>query len=306
MQTNTVSLQHLAERAKQAHYGTSFSPEERGKQMIKGYEEELNSDLEAIKDATHEAKEQYKQRYIKFLGAYMSAKSRIVSPMISGPSNFPVRRMEKYNNWERSAYDKFQEFRDKALNGIKKQIERDKPEEQKNDEAWQKIERNILRTAQTIMDIDNGINRHSSRPLFVSSITGLIQRMAKNGQAEHVKKSIELIRQINGTHLKPIITERNEIFSLIEKAEAVQETKKDEANREPDSYPFEGGEVVLNYPENRVQIKHDKKPTPEVIAKLKAAGCKWSPRNMAWQLFLHNQAIYKANEMTGANIPYQK
>ena len=124
-------LQHLLRSAINAHRGTSFSPEKRGEQMIKDYEELLQDDLKQISEADNETKGTYKARFIKYLGAYISAKSRIISPMISGPSNFPVRRMQKYNNWEDNAYKAFSEFREKAITGIKKQIQRDKPEEQK-------------------------------------------------------------------------------------------------------------------------------------------------------------------------------
>lgn len=300
-------LQHLLKAAINAHRGTSFSPEERGKHMIKDYEELLQDDLNQISEADSETKETYKARFIKYLNAYISARSRIISPMISGPSNFPTRRMQKYNNWEDNAYKAFNEFRSKALNGISKQIQRDKPEEQKQDEAWKKIEREILSSAGTIMEIDNGINTYLARPLFVSSITGFIKRMAANGQIDHVKKSIELIRQLNAKHIKPIITEKNSIFTLLEVAEAAAETKRDEANRENQIFEFEGGEVVLNYEIDRVQITHHQKPTKEHLNELKAKGLttfNFSFQNTAWQRKITRDAISAACRITGAEIPY--
>lgn len=306
-QPTATHLQHLLKSAINAHRGTSFSPEKRGEQLIKDYDEQLTNDLEQIKEATSEVKETYKSRYIKHLNAWLSAKSRIVSTMISGGSNFPVRRMQKYNGWEDNAYKAFSEFRDKALNGIKKQIQRDKPEEQKQDEAWKSIERNILSSAGTIMDIDNGVNTWSARQLFVSSITGFINRMAKNGQAEHVKKAIELIRLLNSKHTKPIITEKNSIFKLVEVAEAAAETKRDAANRENQIFEFEGGEVVLNYEIDRVQITHHQKPTKEHLNELKAKGLNtfnFSFQNTAWQRKITRDAIAAACRITGATIPY--
>lgn len=299
-------LQHLLKSAINAHRGTSFSPEERGKHMIKDYEELLQDDLNQISEASSETKETYKARFIKYLNAYISARSRIISPMISGPSNFPTRRMQKYNNWEDNAFKAFNEFRSKALNGISKQIQRDKPEEQKQDEAWKKIEREILSSAGTIMEIDNGHSPYT-RSLFVNSITGFIKRMAKNGQTEHVKKAIELIRLLNSKHTKPIITEKNSIFTLCEVAEAAAETKRDEANRENQIFEFEGGEVVLNYEIDRVQITHHQKPTKEHLNDLKAKGLNtfnFSFQNTAWQRKITRDAISAACRITGAEIPY--
>ena len=299
-------LQHLLKAAINAHRGTSFSPEKRGEQLIKDYDEQLANDLEQIKEATAETKETYKSRYIKHLNAWLAAKSRIVSTMISGGSNFPVRRMQKYNGWEDNAYKHFQEFRTKALTGIKKQIERDKPEEQKQDEAWKSIEKSILSSAAAIIGIDNG-EKGLTRSLFVNSITGLIKRMAENGQTGHVKKAIDLIRLLNGKYAKPIITEKNSIFTLLEVAEAAAETKRDEANRETQIFEFEGGEVVLNYEIDRVQITHHQKPTKEHLNELKAKGLNtfnFSFQNTAWQRKITRDAISAACRITGAEIPY--
>lgn len=294
-------LEQLYKSAYEAYRGTSFDPEKRATQTIKDYEEQLQSDLNEIAAASAEIKEQYKQRFIKFFSAWLASRSRIISPMISGPSNFPTRRMQKYGNWEDNAYNRFSEFRDKALTGIKKQIERDKPEEQKQDEAWQKIEREIMRTAGTIAAIDNGTERGLARPLFVSSLTGFIKRLAANGQTEHVKKAIELIRQINSTG-KPIITEKNSIFSLVETAQAVEEIKHDRLNRESDSFNFEGGEVVINYEADRIQIFFTNRPTREELTAWKAKGLNsfnWSPSNNAWQRKITTNAIWATEKMLG-------
>lgn len=306
-QPTTGPLEHLLRSAISAHSGTSFSPEKRGRQMIDDYEGLLKADLEQIKEAAGEVKQQYQSRFIKFLSAYIGSRGRIVSPMISGPSNFPVRRMEKYRNWEDNAYRRFNEFRDKAINGILKQIQRDKSPEQKSAEAWASIQKTILSSTATIIAIDKGINTYSARPLFVSSITGFITRLAKNGQTEHVKKAIELIRQLNKDNIKPIITEKNSIFSLVDVAQAAEEIKTDAANRENVEYIFEGGKVVLNYEIERVQIIHDQKPTRQQLDELKAKGLNkynFSPSNLAWQRKLTRAAIYDTNQLLNINIPY--
>lgn len=304
--TTTVSLQHLSDKARLAHYGTSFSPEKRGEQMIKDYEELLISDLEQIKDAPAEVINNYKERFISHLTHYMGAKSRCISPMIAGPSNFPTERMKKYNNWEDSAYNKFQEFREKALKAICKKIEADKPEQQKQDETWARIEKGLLSSIQTIIDIDNGINTYSARQLFVSSITGLIKRMAKNGQTYHVKKAIELIQQVNSTSKKPIITPKNSIFNLMTTAEAIEETKADNKNKESDIYKFDGGEVHINYQDERIQLKYDAERVPyDLYKKLtKELHFRHSRQNNAFQLYINNQSIHKVNQFLGITIPY--
>jgi hypothetical protein len=302
-----VSLEHLLKAAKQAHSGTSFSPEKRGEDMIKSYEELLTADLEQISAASTAIKEQYRERFTKHLSHFIAAKSRIISPMISGPSNFPTARMKKYNNWEENAYKKFEHFRSKALAGIKKQIELSKPHEQKIDEAWQLIESKILYSARVIVGIDNGTEPYT-RALFVSGITGLITRLANNGHSEHVRRALELIRKLNSAHTKPIVTERNAIFKLAVAAAVVADKKETQANKESDSYPFAGGVVLINYQDERIQVKYDVDRVPaELYQKLtRELHFRHSRTNKAFQLYINNQSINKVNQFLGLQIPYLK
>lgn len=315
METNTAviteqtPLQHLLRSAIDAHRGTSFSPEVRGKQFITDYENLLADDLRRIGAAKDDVKQVYQERFIHHLRGYMNAKSRIMSTMITGGSNFPVRRMQKYNKWEENAYKRFNEYRTKAITGIQKQIEREKPAEQKQDEEWEIIRKGIMRSAYTIIDIDNGNDEISTRSLFVSSITGVIKRLAANGKKSHVEKAIALIRDLNAKNKKPLITEKNSIFSLDSIIEAAVETKTDLAKRENTEYPFtalNGGNVVLNYEEDRIQIMFDEKPTKQQLIEYKNQGLntfRWSPTNEAWQRQLTRNAIWFTNRMLGTEIP---
>ncbi len=297
-----VNLQPLLQAATRAHNGTSFDPEKRGAQMIKEYTNILQGDLELISGATDEVKELYISRFTKYLGAYISARSRIVSPMISGGSNFPVRQQQKYHRWEDSTYNKFKEFRNKAINGIQKQIERDKPQEQKEREVWQSIKATVLDKITTIVSIDTGVNTYTSRQLIVSNLTSFIKRLAANGQTDHVKKVIALIQEVNETAVKPIATPNNAIFSLVDIATAQEEKKHDQAKQENKTFDFNGGQVIINYEIDRVQIKHETKPAPEVITSLKKNAFKWSPSQGVWQRQLTMNAVRASNQLTGLKL----
>jgi hypothetical protein len=69
------------------------------------------------------------------------------------------------------------------------------------------------------------------------------------------------------------------------------------------SYEFEGGNIELNYGDDRLQVFFDRKPDPETISKLKSNGFKWSPTNVAWQRQLTDNAISTANYLFGTSIP---
>lgn len=170
------------------------------------------------------------------------------------------------------------------------------------EENWLRIKKEILDKAATIISIDEGINTYTSRHLIVSNLVGFIQRIAKNGQTEHTKRAIELIREINSKFPKPIVTEKNSIFSLVETAQKVQEKAEEIANKENKEFNFNGGVVILNYEMDRLQIKHDTKPAPEVIQALKKNAFKWSPSQGVWQRQLTRNAAYASNLITGLKL----
>ena len=68
-----------------------------------------------------------------------------------------------------------------------------------------------MSTASTIIGIDNGTEKGYDRRLFVSSLTGFVKRLAKNGQHSHVIKALDLIKELNEKNEKPLISENNGI-----------------------------------------------------------------------------------------------
>ena len=62
-------------------------------------------------------------------------------------------------------------------------------------------------------------------------------------------------------------------------------------------WTFDGGEVVANSEENRLQILFDEKPDEQKRSALKGNGFKWSPSQGAWQRQLNDNAIYAASRM---------
>lgn len=71
------------------------------------------------------------------------------------------------------------------------------------------------------------------------------------------------------------------------------------ANHVTTKTPFEGGTIVDNVEENRLQILFSEKPEAETRAKLKSHGFRWSPRAGAWQRMRSNSATYYAKMICG-------
>lgn len=282
-----ISLEEYWEAAYRAFYWSSFDPERSGERTIISYENELNNDL---KDMPVEQHERYINNYKKYFSAWLHAHSDCASSAITGGSGFNTRRAEKANSRERARMGDFIEWRERALKAIAKHIEDSKPEEVKRAEVWAKLEESIRDSAATIEGINKGTVRGYNKALFVSSIYNKIETYAKRGDVYIVDLAIALIRDLN--QYSSIITERHKFFKLPELAVSAQEKLSDLNKAESIEVPFDGGVVVKNFAENRIQIIHDSKPEPDVIQNLKRNGFRWSPRFTAWQRQLTNNGIH--------------
>ena len=283
-----IKIEGLYNAAYRAYSNISFDPEKRAAQTVKDYEAELNEDMESMPEAEQE---RYTEGYKKHLFAFLSAKSRTLSSMITGPANFPVARNQKALNAEHARFCEFTDWRDKALKSIAKRIEQNKPEAQKKSETWERLESSILDSAATIHGINTGIERGYNKALFVSSIYKKVEVFAKKGDFETVQLAIDCIRHFNET-MSVVITERHKFFKLAEQAKIKKETIDDRAQKENQEHPIIGGTVIFNYSMDRLQILFDEKPTPEIITSLKRYAFKWAPSASAWQRQLTGNAIF--------------
>lgn len=300
----TGLLSHLYEIAYRAHTGTSFSPEQRGRSIVQEYSEQLAEDLTTIPEAE---RAQYQAGYEKHLTAWLRAKGNCISTMITGPSNFPVRRAEKANAAESARYNEFYQWGIRAMKAIKNKAEAAKPIEQKRSEQqtafFKEIKAVITDKAATIIGIDNGTIRGTVRQLIVSNLTGFITRIANKGNKEATNFALDCVRELNkyaeDKGGKAVIGPTNGIWKLAQVVEVVQEQQFDRAQKPNREYPFEKGKVVFNYELDRLQLVYDAKPDYSTINTLKRNGFKWSPTNTAWQRQLTNNAIYATVNIIG-------
>jgi len=289
-------------RAYNAYRNISFDPEKRAKSIVKDYSEILEEDLNKIADT--ETKQIYKDRFISKLLAWLDAKSRTVSVMITGPARFPTSRNEKALNSEMKRSQEFTDFRENFFKRLKKQELANRTPEERLADTLKAIRNNIESSFVTIYEIDNGINTYTVRSLIVANLTNRIKTIAKNGNRELSQKVLELIKELNeqyGTK-KPILTSRSSVWKLLETTEIHREQKTDFANKENETLEFEGGKVVLNYEENRIQITHDQIPSYETRSQLKKSGFKWSRFNTAWQRQITSSAKYATTQITGVQF----
>lgn len=64
-----------------------------------------------------------------------------------------------------------------------------------------------------------------------------------------------------------------------------------------ENFKFEGGKVIANYTEDRLQVIFDDKPDSTVRSEMKSNGFRWSPRNGVWQRQLTKNAYATAKQL---------
>ncbi len=188
-------------------------------------------------------------------------------------------------------------IRGSLSNTYRRKKEAARPEEEKLEKAWQTLKRNIKSSADTIHGIDTGQCRGYNRALFVSSILNKVSTFANHGEVEIVRRAVDFISEYNARLRKPVITPRNKFFQLPELAERMRERLKAVQSRENKEVPFEGGTLVWNYGEDRLQILFDRIPEDNRRKELKSSGFRWSPRNKAWQRQLTSNALSAAKRV---------
>ncbi len=283
-----TDLNDFKELAIRSYHGTSFDPERRGETTIKEFNDVLTSDLEEIKDATEEQKENYINKFRSLFSAWLVAKSRILSTMITGPANFPARRMQKYNDWERNKYEAFEYWRTKAKKAIIKSTQPEKTTGGELDKFRLQLE-----------------NMKKSHELMKEG-NKRIKDAIKSGQNidEYLTKTFNIQPHMLDWTMKFGFGLQNSNANIKRVEQRIKELEQREANatRENKIIPFTGGTIIINWGINRVQIQHDSKPEYSVISSLKHGGFHWSPSEKAWQRQLTREAIWKAEALMGVKL----
>lgn len=260
------------ETAYRAYVNQSFHPDDRAKQDQESFAESLNSFYAQMKAlvTTPEQKElllsemdQYKQNFLRGTLAILHVKSRCASPMITGPANFPVARNEKNNRVLMKRIDDFLEWDQKAKSSIEKKILALRPDEEKHNEALENLKKELIY-----------FHAHN----FPVHAAGMIQRKANRGDIELAKEALNFVKTLPG---KPLFSSRNKVWKILELDQSVFDEQKKTGVIE--LFPFDGGNVLNNYDEERIQIFFEDIPSAETRSRLKSSGWKWSPKHKAWQ-----------------------
>ncbi|MDP2755469.1 MAG: hypothetical protein Q8P40_13910, partial [Nitrospirota bacterium] len=291
-----------------AHIGTSFEPEKRGEQAIRGFAEEVQAVYERLKPhARTDAEkalliaemERFQAAYAQKYNDLLYAHSRIVSTMIAGPSKFPTERMRKineaYDNKARETY----EWKDRAEKAMLRALKGIAIEEAGGEVAVLKAKIAQAEKLQEMMVEGNKIVRKKAEP----GIGGVSKQQQLINLGFTERQAAEALKPDFAGRLGfPSFALTNNSANIRRMKERLIELEKKEVTPTAE-IPFTGGHIVDNRELDRVQIIFDQKPGQEVINKLKSEGWRWSPSNMAWQRKRTDYAMMSARRITGAAQP---
>lgn len=286
-----------------AHRGTSFDPDKRADDVIAGYMAEMAEMIEAFTPfvtpenevAIKVELERYRLGYIKYLSAMLSAESRTMSSMITGPSNFPVRSNQKRLETAHKRLEEFLTWRKLARERMSKTFNPSRlanaPISADDSDAVAKLQAKIeaAEQAQVLMVAANKIIKGKL------DNTAKIATLVELGITQESACELLIPNRYMG-HLGFAgyqLTNNN--ANIRRMKERVVQLEKERERPQADDLKLDGVTISENTGLNRLQLFFAGKPPVEMRTKLKAHGFHWSPREGAWQRQL-NEAARRAAE----------
>lgn len=229
----------------------------------------------------------YCRKLAENMNASYSIEARCPSILISGGGNFPVRKKEKQNaardrNLEEWNY--IQGLLDKIRSVGTGGICSDDPQ------AVEKLEAKLatLEKHQEMMKAANAAIRMKDPA----------KGDAKLAELGYTPEDIAKLRAPDfcGRIGYPAYELQNNNANIRRIRGRIAELKKRTENT-PEGWEFDGGRVVVNTAENRLQIIFDGKPDADIRTELKGEGFRWAPSQGAWQRQLTDNAMRAARRL---------
>ena len=229
----------------------------------------------------------YARKLAKNMNSSFSIEARVPSILITGGSNFPVRKKEKQNaarDRNMEEWNDIQGLLDKIRSTGMGGISADDPQAVQKLEA--KLER--LQAAQDTMKAVNAYYRKHK------TLDGCPNLSAERIEAMKAEMSSQWHIEDKPYPSWALSNNNAEIRRI--KGRIAELTKKQETAYA--GWEFDGGTVEANREDNRLQIFFEEKPDEKTRETLKENGFRWSPKAGAWQRQLNDNAIYAADRLS--------
>ena len=255
-----------------AYGNISFSPEKRGEQDYNYYSELLASDLVSLGDN----KGNYEKKFNDRLAIYYARKSRTASAMICGPARFPFSKNLKAIDLENRAWEDFSKWREKYFRLVNRV--RTKSPEQEIDDTLIEIEK--LEARKALYQAFNNLKTFEEKEAYAKE-NGFYDTFTA------LWSKYDLVPKYHLTSMTTKIRERKKKLEVMRSRIDRKETFE--------AIQIQGGSIYLD--NDRVIVKHDEKPSREVIDLIKSSGFKYSPKTSTWVRKHTENAIYSAKKL---------
>jgi hypothetical protein len=248
--------------------------------------------------------EAFRDGYVKRIESQLSSESRFYSSHISGPSNYPARRMEKRRDVaDRKAQELYAWRVERVRRMLRIVAGVGRTRTTRLEEIRAKL--NACETRQTMMTTVNAIlrkHRFEDTPALRTALEphglrGLIVTKLLEPDACKRRGFADFEIRNNGASVRRW------------RAEVEQEERRlARADAQPSSERVVKGVRLEEHAEdNRLRLHFPGKPDADTIARLKRSGWRWSPSNGAWQRQLTNAARWNAeHDILGAYTEPQR
>ena len=213
--------------------------------------------------------------------------ARCPSMLVSGRANFPVQKKKKQNAAEERRLEEWKHIQgllDKIRSVGTGGISSDDPQ------AVEKLEAKLatLEKHQEMMKAANAAIRMKDPA----------KEDAKLAELGYTPEDIAKLRAPDfcGRIGYPAYELQNNNANIRRIRGRIAELKK-RTESTPEGWEFDGGRVVVNTAENRLQIIFDGKPNADIRTELKGEGFRWAPSQGAWQRQLTDNAMRAARRL---------
>ena len=226
--------------------------------------------------------------------------------MIAGPSNFPVRRMEKYNNWEHNKLTDLLDFRKRALKAIHRKLHPEVgPIRASDSDATQRLEAKIHK-AEAAQKRDKGLNsayRKAGKPEpedvegweRFGELTGLKPETVSNIRVSMSNRYSWEMQPVPGYVLKNRNANIRRLKKRLEQVATLQAS--------PEIETESNGIRLEDCPsDNRVRLFFPGKPDSDIRSHLKRNGFRWAPSLGCWQAYRNPQSLDLAKAMLDERV----
>ncbi len=233
--------------------------------------------------------DRYARRLAEYYNAYYRNEAACPSILISGGSNFPVRKKEKQNSRRETLLHEWNDIRgilDKIRSVGTGPIDPTDPHAR---ELWE----DRLQSLQSTLEAGKAMNAHYRKHKTMKGFRDYSDEKAAE-MDEAISRAPAFARTpFPDFELASLRGKIKRAQENLAKLDSLEEHKDDAAN----TLTFDGGKIFLNMEANRLQILFDEIPSEEIRSSLKSHGFKWSRKNEAWQRQLTRNAVYDAKRI---------